>query len=450
MKRMFFALLLPGLVCSVLQAQTAWEFGNEFVREALRTSPELLAKRADSDIAHQKTRNSLGAMLPSIDFQSRYTRAGGGREITFDVNDFMPPSVLPVDVPTSVIPFLRPEEHETKLSFQQPLFVGGSLYHSWRAQKMALSAEHASLKAREAEIAYRTRAAWFNWLSARELVQVSLEDTLLAAEQLRSASARVEQAMANSAELQRARAALADARANWIDASTREQLALTALNRLLGRPLLREPDVPVLSADLPEEALPLESVLSLARADRGELHQLEQQGRSLGHYQSAATGTFLPTLVAAGEYGYQGEEYKFDNDHDYYTLSLVMKWNLFDGFRKNAKREQVVLQRRQLQDTQHDVELAIEQDVTRAWLNNRSSRMKHAAAEEARLAAAENYRLVKALYDEGMASQVELLDAQTTRTRASTREIAARYGAWIAQADLWRSIGHVFEEDNNE
>ncbi|MBD3167631.1 hypothetical protein GF324_13610 [bacterium] len=446
MKRWMLTALFPVVVVSTGLGQTAWELGDRYVREALEAGPEMQAERQRINLARQQVREAFGAMLPTVDVQSRYTRAEGGREIRFDVNDFLPPSVLPQDVPPSVIPFLREEEQETRISFRQTLFTGGGLYHSWRSRKQSRLAEEAAVRSEEVAVAYRTREAWFNWLSARDMVQVAVEDTLLAAEQLRAARLRGEQGMANPAEVQRARASLANARSRWIDADTGEQLARTALNRLLGRDLLTLPDVPVPSDELPPSAHPLDTLLAASLGTRGELQQLDRQGEALEHARKATDSAWWPTLVAAGEYGYQGEDYEFSDEQDYYLLSGILQWNLFNGFQKNAQREQVVVQRRQLEQAQRNAQLAVRQDVTHAWLNDRGSRAKHRAALEAQQAAEENYRMVRAMYDEGMTRQVELLDAQITRTQAATQEIAARYAVWIARADLQRSVGRVFED----
>lgn len=334
-----------------------------------------------------------------------------------------------------MIPFLREYEQETKLTFTQPLFAGGVLYHSWRANQDFMLAEEAAVRAKEAEIAYRTRQACFNWLSALEMVKVAEQDTLFAVEQLRAARLRKANQMANAAEELRSIASLANARSEWIEASSHEQLARTQLNRLLGRELLELPENDMrISDEIPDETITLDSLLEIAIQNRGELNQLHQQRKALSHALKATNSAWLPLLAVAGEYGYQGEEFQFDEEHDYYMLSLVLDWNLFDGFQKNARRQRFVIERRQLDLQRDDINEAIQQDVTASWLNQKSSLAKYNAAMESRKAADENYKIISALYREGMAQQLEILDAQNLRTRAATGEIASRYAVWIAQA----------------
>lgn len=120
-------------------AQTAWELADKYISGALTGNCELEVRRADVDISRSNTAEARGAFFPTIDFKSRHTWSDGGRVISIDVNDFMPPAVLPVDVPPREIPFIREREQETKISLALPLFTGGGTFYNYLANSTLLS-----------------------------------------------------------------------------------------------------------------------------------------------------------------------------------------------------------------------------------------------------------------------------------------------------------------------
>ena len=56
--------------------------------------------------------------------------------------------------------------------------------------------------------------------------------------------------------------------------------------------------------------------------------------------------------------------------------------------------------------------------------------------------AEENLRIVKDRFDLGMASNIELIDAQVTHTTSEINQINSRYDLLIAVAELERALGH--------
>ena len=60
--------------------------------------------------------------------------------------------------------------------------------------------------------------------------------------------------------------------------------------------------------------------------------------------------------------------------------------------------------------------------------------------EAARIEATSNYKIVSRKYEEGLASQVELIDARTFMTNAAIENIIAKYDVLISRAAYERAI----------
>ncbi|MGQ9621684.1 MAG: TolC family protein, partial [Bacteroidales bacterium] len=51
----------------------------------------------------------------------------------------------------------------------------------------------------------------------------------------------------------------------------------------------------------------------------------------------------LPDMYIVVDYGFQGEEYRFNKKQDYFQASALLTWNLFEGYQNRAKIRQAML-----------------------------------------------------------------------------------------------------------
>jgi outer membrane protein TolC len=431
-----FLLMLTLLPLTVL-GRGAQGIADQYAQYALSHNPSLMAEKRDLDLARTDRQSAFGAFLPVVDLQSRHSWADGGRDIVFDVNDFLPSDLLTADLPETVIPFLRVKEQETKVIVKQPLFAGGGILHGYRAARKAEHAARANYDASSANLILAVHKNYYGYLQSRELTAIEEHQKRLAAEQLRVTRALFEVDKTTLGELRRAEAGFAAAEARLIAQSSREEIAKETVNLLLGRELTED-------VELPTDDLIDESVLDVSSNTpqvRPELKQLDFSVAALTEQKRATRSNFLPVISAAFEYGYQGEKYDFKDDADYYLLSGVMSWNLFEGFRSNLKRQRVELARRQLVERREWLHRNIQREISAAQLELRSKRAERTAVARALEAADESYRLSEIRYREGMSSQLELTDAQAMLARASAQDVLARFGFLIALADYTHSIG---------
>jgi outer membrane protein TolC len=115
------------------------------------------------------------------------------------------------------------------------------------------------------------------------------------------------------------------------------------------------------------------------------------------------------------------------------VLSLVGSWNLFNGGQDLARREQAALEVERARLRGREGAQQVELQVRTAFDQARVARAALATADE-RLAAAERtHALVQRRWEQGLAPQVELLDARGAFTRAALNRTLTRY----AYAQRW-------------
>ena len=295
-------------------------------------------------------------------------------------------------------------------------------------------AAEAEYRAAEIELAYNVRKTYFSFLQAGEMLKAAQEELALVGEQVRTTEIRYDAETVPRSEVLRAQAELQAVKAKLVKAETDVQLAGTALNMLLGRNLDVEIELPVSVDSISGSGISMMEAMTMALGKRPEFRKLKAM-------KNAVRAQNLPAIALVFDYGIQGEKYRFDHDADYYMLSGVLSWNLFDGFSSRARREKVALSIRQVQARRKWLEQAVAQDVTRAYLTVQGKAEEHKAAVKGLEASREGFRMVEKTYDEGICSQLELMDARTALTEASALEVASRYAFLSALADLHRSLG---------
>ncbi len=412
-----FALALVALAQAPAQAaaQSLDSIARLAIARNLATRRTVEREReADMGVAQAR-----GLFLPSLSVDSRYSRLDG----VVNLGSLMNPAFTALNqltgtasFPTSVDATL-PMKQESHLRATLPLFNGALMAN--------LAAAHAieHLRGAEREAAVRrldadSRIAYLSWGSAARAVEIWDATLPVIEEGARVSQRLVDAGTATADVVLRARAALADARQQRAEAVRRRDAALGVLNLLLDRP------ADVLVPALADTALPVPPGISLAdalsassrREERAIVAAAIDGARAQGR---AAESAFLPSLAVAAEYGFQGNGYRFDRDHD--------------------RRESAAAARRGAELQRADLDRQIVLDVRTAWDAVQVAREGLDAAG-ARLAAARAaFSLLDHRYAEGMTSYLEWSDGRAQLTAAALNEVLSRYTLAARGVDLERA-----------
>jgi outer membrane protein TolC len=169
---------------------------------------------------------------------------------------------------------------------------------------------------------------------------------------------------------------------------------------------------------------------------------LAQRDAGIGAANAAvglATAAFLPSVALAVDYGFQGQSVRFDRASDYWVASVVVSWNLFNGGRDVARRSAARAEADRQRVTRRDVEERIRLEVRQAYAAAVVARSAVATAEDRVAAARRSFDLVRRRYEEGVASQIEFLDARTQLTNAELNRTLTAHRYDIRYVDLERA-----------
>ncbi len=124
-----------------------------------------------------------------------------------------------------------------------------------------------------------------------------------------------------------------------------------------------------------------------------------------------------------------------------WAAALELSWPFFDGGRRRGQIEQLESQRRQTALRRADLEASIRLETDQARSNYATALSRAASAETFAQAAQEAERVARATYEEGVATQTDLLDAQRNAVIAQVSAIEARYEALVEASRLSRAVG---------
>ncbi len=178
---------------------------------------------------------------------------------------------------------------------------------------------------------------------------------------------------------------------------------------------------------------------------REELLQISASSRAIDATIGLARKGNLPAVTLVADYGVQGSRYAFGDDQLFRQVSLVMRWNLFDGFSTRAKTEQARIQRAELDARYEELSRLIELQIEQATRRVALARQSIGVARDRLEAARNSFRLVRRRHEEGMASQIEFIDARTALTAADVNLALTQFDYLARLVQLERAAAtHTF------
>ena len=157
------------------------------------------------------------------------------------------------------------------------------------------------------------------------------------------------------------------------------------------------------------------------------------------------TATFerLPTLGLAGDFGHAAANYDDDGRRKVWTFGATLTVPVFDGWRASADRGTALSRQRVQQARLNSLELQISSELRLARQDASSRYAQIAVAEKNSGLAEEQLRLARSRYNEGVADNREVIEAQTQLAVAADNLLEAVYQYNLSRVELARAKGDV-------
>ncbi|NKF22329.1 TolC family protein [Solimonas marina] len=415
-----------------------------YLNQALAANPALDARNADVQASDADLLAARAQQWPQLSLNARYTHADGGRTIdiptgqllnpVYDtLNQYLEERGEPPQFPNisdQRIKFLRSHEQETKLTLNAPL-IDVSLWANVDAKRALAGASRADREAYARSLVRELKRAYYGAVEAQAAVGILEASLAVLVENVRVSQALVDAGKATRDRVLRAEAERLDTVQQLDAARARAAQSKRLLNMLRAQP----DDAPL---ELPT---PAELPLPPSRDDddirtRPELRALDDNLLASQASERAARGASLPTLGIAADYGIQGEEYHFNDDAQFDTVSLVLRWQLWDAGTRRAQRRSARAQSAGLLSQREDLQRRLVL-ARRAAREDLDTARRAIDTGRARLEAAEEgFRIAERKRDAAALSQIEFLDAERTLREARLQLAINRCDALDRAAEL--------------
>jgi outer membrane protein TolC len=450
--------LLLGLGCmpAVIQAQAIVEpprplaaVIDEYVREGLASNLSLQAQDLEVERATAALDEARARYFPDIGLAARYSKSDGGRTIEIPLGTMLNPAYQtlnelliaqgqPPRFPTlqnETIAFLRETEQDTRLTLRMPI-IAPAIPAAVRAQRELLGASEYSRQALARRLKRDITVGYLRWLGSVRNQGIVDASVVLLNENLRVNESLFRNGKITQDQVLRARAELLQVEQQSRDAKNLAAQAQSYLNFLLNRPLETPLENAEMEANISATTRALAELRQAALDNRPEIAELTHLTRASEAQTSVARAELWPTLSLGADGGIQGEEYEFGRGSNYYTVSLLLNWNLFDGgARRAVVRQSNAIARRtatQLSELTQQVQLEVQQSLDALNTSADSLATADARAEASRSA----FRIASRKRDEGAISQVEFIDARSNLTGAELNLNITRFEVLARQAEL--------------
>ena len=445
------AILLFVLAPIVLAQDNPLE---QYIHIGLQSNLALKQQNFALDHSVQVLNEARGKYFPSISIEARYSRAGGGREISVPIGDFINPvyrtlnqlliaegfpSSFPENIPNETIPFMREKEQDTRIRVVQPL-IQPAIWYNYDLKSDLNEIEELRTTIYKRQLVNEIKRAYFNYLKAVKIVELYIKIQELQSENLRVSEKLFSAGKATQEVIFRAKAELSETEQEKMHFINVQNQGRSYLNFILNRPLKTE----IIKTTNPivqdPTAFNCESAIQSALLNREELDLLKHSISATNNNAGIIRSKFFPGINAVLDYGFQGVEYDFSKNNDYWMASVILEWNLFNGFQDKAKLEQISLEAKTLLTREEELEKQIELEVKRVYDDLMISRKSIDVAEQRFKSSQASFNIISKKYEEGVAAQIEYLDAQTNLTRASINEAISEYDFYITYADFERYV----------
>ena len=319
-----------------------------------------------------------------------------------------------------------------------PIFTGFKIYSAYDAAKENVNAKKAAFDMAQNTILMDVATKYFTLRLAEELT-VLRESTKKNLEEHLARSKKLEEGgQISKAERLRAEVALAEAE-NALEDSYRDQtLARLALASLLHTDTNITAVTPVMA---PEQTFSMEDFKQLAMDRHPGLRQLRTERKRSQDAVSAARADYYPTVALfAYKELYTRDLTILEPD---WAIGAKMQWDLFKGGETRSKVSNAKALDRSLSSMEEQTMDNIGLLVEKRWREMEHAKSRLESLKKTRELAEEAHRSQTLAYEAGLATGLDVVDAELALSRLQVADLKAHYDAVIAWLGLLEASGEV-------
>mgnify|MGYP002409917473 FL=1 len=341
------------------------------------------------------------------------------------------------------------DNYSVALTVTQPIYAGGAISARVRAARLMSLYADQTIRAVTQDVVYAAQSAYYDLLLSQHLVQIAEEDVRSAKVHLQTVEKRRAGGVVSDFDVLRAQVELSNYEANLLRARNAINLSRANLIKILG--IAQDSDF-VLSDEFvfAPVKVSMDEAIEAAFKNRPDLYRQEIQIRQQREQLRIARSRYLPTLNGYFTNTWAKPDPKsFASPTiewgDTWQAGLQVAWPIFDGFQREGAIIQEKARLRQAELGLVDLEETALYELTQALLSMQNAEEFVQSQQLNLKRAGEGLRLAEVGYEQGINTQVELIDAQAALTTARVNYYEAIYRHVGAKLAVRRATGTIVE-----
>ncbi|MGM0471226.1 MAG: TolC family protein [Bacillota bacterium] len=394
------------------------------IRRGWEHNSQLEELRNKVEAAKERIEQSRSNKLPEINWESNYTRFDERRPLS--------------NSGTS-----------SKDSYNHTIDLNYLLYQpavdlQIEQRKLNYEILQAEYEAQKRELAYQITENYYQALQAERLVKVNRESLAQVEKHLEDARTRFEAGAAVKNDVLQTEVRKNEVEQELLEAENNLDLTYERLKNLLELDYQTELELTTESNQLELEITP-QSAFEFARTERADLRGVQQELDLAQQELKLAQADDAPALSLFGSVEKSGADFVPDGSPNWQT-GVNLSWSLYDGGHNQALVQEAESNFNAAQSALDTLLEEIRLEVKESYLNLELSAKQRSTAQERVESAAENLRLARLRYQEGVGTNTEVIDAQVALTEAKENYQQQQYKYQINQAQMLSSLGLSYLE----
>lgn len=323
-----------------------------------------------------------------------------------------------------------------------PIYTGGKIQAQISSAVADQETARHEIASSELDVAAGVKNAYQQTLLAKSYIEAYQSRVTESEERVRIAKASFDAGSIAKYDLLRNQTELADAQQMLNTANSDAEMAMIELRNMMGISQTSQ-------LTISDQLLPLPSVSSLdelqamAMKQRPEIATVQAKIRAAQSNVKVARSAYQPQVYATAmaEYSVSKSSGMSNGTEQGYLLGVTAAIPLLDGGSRKSSVSEAQAMLQQMQADEREMVLNTAKDVASAYTQFNTASKNVSLALVAVTQAEEDYRVIRMRYEAGKGTNVEVLDALASLTKARTNYIEAIYTQNTAQTALTRAIG---------
>lgn len=344
-------------------------------------------------------------------------------------------------------------ENKAGLSINQTIYNGGANLANFKQAKLNLLVQQETLRAKKLDVEFEAKRLYYGLLLAYETQRIAQELVDNATEHYEDVKKKFEQGTVSKFDVLQSKVQISLLTPELVKAKNSIDLIFADMKKLLGFKMkdnitIKDSVLEYALVDIKEDVFLKEAYLNKPEMTLKSL----DINISQWSIQMAKAG-WRPQINADLGYDYKSNDWNnmFNSRHSNWNAGVSMTMPIFDGFSSKAKVDAAKARYVEANLAKENLIDQIAVDVRQACLDLRESQAIIDSQKDNLSEAKEALRLANVRYDNGVGTNLDVLDSQVSLGQVEQNLYGGIYDYLMAKASLDRTMGKSYlQEAKNE